>query len=221
VKAADADLATELHQQSAVKPFTLSPLTEVSGGQRMLHVTLLDDDLWPTLLSGLQSRPSLDVHGRDFPLASHGLQMDYASYAQLARASLGGRYIDLRFVTPTCFRAGDLDYPLPEPRKLSTSWLSRWNQYAPEALVIEDDLLDAAWAHVGVSSFEMRTETVDLGYGKQVGYLGELSLCIVNADELGRDRRRQLHGLASYAAFCGSGVKTTHGMGQTRRIRSR
>ena len=221
LEAADAGLAEEVHQRPEVKPFTLSPLTKARDGRRLLHVTLLDDSLWPAILAGLQSRPCLGIRDRSFALAPHGLEMDYASYDQIFRDASASRYIDLRFVTPTCFRAGDLDYPLPEPRALYTSWLSRWQRFAPQSLAIEEELLDAAWRHVGISDCDIRTQTVDLGYGKQVGFLGTLTLCIVKAGELSEAMRRHLHVLASYAAFCGSGIKTTHGMGQTRRVRSR
>jgi len=190
-----------------------------SGHGWALRVALLEDDLWEPFRAGLQARPFADLMGHTVPLALERLEVHHRSYAELLEGASAGTRIALRFLTPTCFRAGDLDSPLPEPRSIVRSWLSRWSQYAPPDLCINVALVDVAQVHVAVSGYDLRTEVTDLGYGKQMGFVGRVTLRVVKARKLGEEILRQLNALADYAEFCGTGRKTTHGMGQTRRIR--
>jgi len=217
--AADSALADDLHHQPVRKPFTLSPLTRHDGTIHVLRVALLDDALWEPFRAGLAARPFVDLQGDTIPLALADLEMCHRSYAELLEGASTGTRIALRFLTPTCFRAGDLDSPLPEPRSMVRSWLSRWSQYAPAPLRINVALVDVAIVHVAVSGYNLHTRVTDMGYGKQMGFVGRVTLRVVKARKLGEEILRQLNALADYAEFCGTGRKTTHGMGQTRRIR--
>jgi CRISPR-associated endoribonuclease Cas6 len=217
--AADPDLADDLHRQPVRKPFALSPLMRHGEDGRLLRVALLEDDLWEPFQAGLAARPFVDLLGRTVLLALEALEMHHRSYWEMLDGASTGTRIALRFLTPTCFRAGDLDSPLPEPRSMVRSWLSRWSQYAPPDLRINVALVDVAVVHLAISGYDLRTEVRDLGYGKQMGFVGRVTLRVVNARKLGDDILRQLNALADYAEFCGTGRKTTHGMGQTRRIR--
>lgn len=219
--AADADLADDLHRQPVRKPFTLSPLMGHAGEGRALRVALLEDDLWEPFQAGLAARPFADLPGLTIPLALEELEVYHRSYQELLEGASTGTRIALRFLTPTCFKAGDLDSPLPEPHSMIRSWLSRWSQYAPPPLRVNVALVDVAWAHVAVSGYDLHTEVKDLGYGKQIGFVGRVTLRVVKARKLGEEILRQLNALADYAEFCGTGRKTTHGMGQTRRLRRR
>jgi CRISPR-associated endoribonuclease Cas6 len=217
--AADLDLADGLHRQSVRKPFTLSPLIRRGKNGPALRMALLEDELWKPLHAGLCARPFADLLGRSVPLALESLEVHHRSYAEFLDHASTDTRIALRFLTPTCFKAGDLDSPLPAPHSMIRSWLSRWSQYAPPPLRINVALVDAAWAHVAISGYDLSTKVRDLGYGKQMGFVGRLSLRVVKAGKLGEEILRQLNALADYAEFCGTGRKTTHGMGQTRRIR--
>jgi CRISPR-associated endoribonuclease Cas6 len=217
--AADADLAEDMHRRAVRKPFSLSPLMREREKGWSLHVALLEDALWEPFWAGLQARPFADLLGRHVPLALDALEVRRQPYQELLDEAAAATRIGLRFVTPTCFRNGDLDSPLPEPRSMVRSWLSRWSQYAPPDLRINVALVDVAVVHLAISGYDLRTEVRDLGYGKQMGFVGRVTLRVVKARKLGDDILRQLNALADYAEFCGTGRKTTHGMGQTRRIR--
>jgi len=81
-------------------------------------------------------------------------------------------------------------------------------------------LLDVAHTCVGISAIDnMYTRTHDLGRGRPpVGFLGEVTFSITKARALNQAHVWQLNALADYAPFCGTGRKTTLGMGQTRRL---
>ena len=67
---------------------------------------------------------------------------------------------------------------------------------------------------------KIQTQLIDFGHGnkgKQVGFVGRVTLRILRARQLLQVDILRLNALANYAHFCGVGHRTTHGMGQTRR----
>jgi CRISPR-associated endoribonuclease Cas6 len=217
--AADADLAEDLHQRPVRKPFTLSPLTHSTNGLRVLRVTLLEDDLWEPFQAGLTARPFAEFLDEKVPLSMAHVEAQHQTYENLIAEASTSTGIRLDFLTPTCFRAGGLDSPLPEPHTMVHSWLTRWSQYAPPDIRINVALVDVARAHLAISGYNLHTAVKNLGYGKQIGFLGRVNLRVVKGKKIGREMLRQLNTLADYAEFCGTGWKTTQGMGQTRRVR--
>jgi CRISPR-associated endoribonuclease Cas6 len=218
--AADPDLAEELHSRTPRKPFTLSPLMKEDGNWAF-RVALLKDELWQPFQEGLAARPIASLRRNEIPLAMVDVALHHRTYREMFEEAGTSTRIDLKFLTMTCFKAGDLYSPLPEPRSIIRSWLTRWSEYAPPDLRINVALVDVAMAHLGVSAYNLRTRVQNLGYGQEMGFLGWANLRVVKARKLGPDLLRQFNALADYAEFCGTGRKTTHGMGQTRRRRER
>ena len=125
----------------------------------------------------------------------------------------------MAFVSATTFAAGRLDSPLPEPNAVFHSWLSRWNDFAPPNCRMSASLLDVVREHVAVAEIRnMHTERHDLGRSSPVGCVGQVTYAVVRSQSLSRAEVTQINALASYAEFCGTGRKTTLGMGQTRRL---
>jgi CRISPR-associated endoribonuclease Cas6 len=125
----------------------------------------------------------------------------------------------MAFVSPTTFRAGRLDAPLPEPGAVFRSWLSRWNDFAPPHRRMPTELLDVVHEHVAVAAIDhLRTARHDLGRSSPVGFVGRVTFVITRARRLNQADVWRLNALADYAEFCGTGRKTTQGMGQTRRL---
>jgi CRISPR-associated endoribonuclease Cas6 len=108
--------------------------------------------------------------------------------------------------------------PLPDPRLVYQSWLTRWNAFAPQEARINVALLDIVAAHVAVGRYYLRTEMVDMGRNRKVvGFVGKVQFNVIRARKIGDEWLRRLNLLADYAEFCGTGHKTAHGMGQTER----
>jgi len=214
----DYGLSTEVHDSEGPRPFTTSPLYRVNG-QARFRLTLLDDALWPALSQGIVLTPTVEVMGRPLTLPLDGLQLEYRSYADLAADERAETRVRLRFLSPTSFRSREMHHPLPDPLLVYQSWLNRWNEFAPGESRINVALLDVVAAHVAVGRYDLRTEMVDLGGNrKAVGFVGSVQYNVVRAGMIGSEWLRRLNLLADYAAFCGTGHKTAHGMGQTRRV---
>lgn len=216
---ANPDLAKSLHERPVRKPFTISALNQDRDGAWRWRVTLLEDDLFDALWTGVQAVGEIDLNGRTWPVRWPDALITRQSYDYLLTNVRPSSNIQVRFVSSTTFRQGDLDLPLPEPTPVFQSWLSHWNDFAPAQRRMSTDLMEIVHACVGICSHRVRTEWHDLGYSQIVGFVGEVSYAIVDAKRLDQELVWQLNVLADYAEFCGTGRKTTHGMGQTRRVR--
>jgi len=212
-------LATDVHDDGGARPFTVARLGGHNGGGR-LRFTVLDDALWPALKQGIAKTPTVELLNRPLTLPASGPRVYRQRYAELATQAEDTKRIALRFHSPTSFRSGGMHVPLPEPRRVFQSWLLRWNDFAPEAYQINVALLDIVEAHVAVSRYNLRTRLVDWGRNRKVvGFVGEAQFYVLRAHKIGADWLRKLNTLADYAPFCGTGHKTTQGLGQTERVR--
>lgn len=215
----DYSLSTQVHDQAGPRPFTVSPLFRVNGCPTV-HFTLLDDRLWPALSAGISLTPTVEVTGQPLTLPPDGPQVQQRSYDDLATDGRTATRVHMRFLSPTSFRSREMHYPLPDPGLAYQSWLNRWNEFAPEEHHINVALSDIVAAHVAVSRYDLRTAMVDLGRNrKAVGFVGDVQYDVIRAGKIGDEWLRRLNLLADYAAFCGTGHKTAHGMGWTERRR--
>jgi len=220
LKQADPDLAGYVHELPGLKPFTVIPLSRHSG-QPCYCFTLLDDTLWPPLEAALSDGAQIEIVNQCWPVAEDGLQTEHRSYADLVANAGTETSLTFRFVSPTSFRSQDMHYPLPDPVMAFQSWLLRWNAFAPEELRLNVNTLDLVAAHMAIARFRLETQAVTFDRYTQIGFVGTVTYRIIKRRRLGHELIRRLNILADYAPFCGTGHKTTQGMGQTRRLRPR
>lgn len=128
--AAYPGLGEVIHGRPVRKPFTLSGLKQNRNGDWRWRVTLLEDDLWEPLWTGVQAVGALDLDGRTWPVRWPDPQIIHRSYDSLLTGIRPADYFKMRFTSPTTFSAGKLDFPLPEPVAVFRSWVSRWNDFA-------------------------------------------------------------------------------------------
>jgi CRISPR-associated endoribonuclease Cas6 len=213
LKRGDSDLADELHRTSGVKPFTISPLW-TAGRSKRFRITLLQDSLCAPVERGFSQVSSVDIVGHELSIAE--VEPQHRSYEQLWSEAGKARRMRLRFLSPTSFHSGDIHYPLPAPWQVFQSYLSKWNQFAPRKLQFNINTLDVVDTHVGLSYYSLHTEVVDFDRYKEIGFVGRAQYTVIKAHMLGPDILKRLNALADYAYFCGTGRKTTQGMGQTK-----
>jgi CRISPR-associated endoribonuclease Cas6 len=133
------------------------------------------------------------------------------------------RQLELEFASPTMIKQRGRFLVMPTPMTIFQSYLMAWNVYAAPAF--EDDLLALVERDVLVTRYHLRTRALQLrsvsneSEGKhassQIGFLGRCAFTCFSPE---RALWRTLHLLADFAFFCGTGYKTTQGMGQTRRV---
>jgi len=121
--------------------------------------------------------------------------------------------VHLQFLTPTAHRAIHRNILFPQSAQVWGGWLRAWNAYAQPAW--EDDLIAQIEAHVALSQYTLKTERLDYGEFTQAGWVGRATFTCFSKE---RALWRVLHLLAEFAFYCGTGYKTTQGMGVTRQL---
>lgn len=230
VRAADEALAEALHRKNKAKPFTVAlHLGGRKGEHPWLRVTTLTGELSAVvtekLLPELPAEVMLagqrwQVLGATTDPASHPWA-GRASYHSLAESYLlsGSQpepWLRLEFATPTTFHSQGRHLPLPLPHLAVEGWLRKWNAFGPLSLTKEMPLF--AKEDLAISRYRLHTEATRIGRTPVVGFVGRCDFRFLNKDSY---RMRLLHLLSAYALYCGTGHKTTMGLGQTRQITQR
>ena len=239
----DQDLAQTLHAQSSQKPFTVSPLIARGRQHRkQLHIragtdcklryTFLDDTLFTAFGRAFLKfqLPMIRLGGAAFQvkqLVSHSTEtQDWsgnATYADLVASAKMKTEVRLEFHSPTAFRAltprGQKTYnhTQVDPLRCYQSWINKWNAFAPIQFD-RAELLTFVKERTQVSRSETRTQALNFGKHTEIGWIGTSTFRFRPESALDENLLRAANCLANFAFYCGTGYKTTMGMGQTRRI---
>ncbi|MDE0555055.1 MAG: CRISPR system precrRNA processing endoribonuclease RAMP protein Cas6, partial [Candidatus Poribacteria bacterium] len=97
------------------------------------------------------------------------------------------------------------------------SWINKWNAFAPIQLD-KAEILEFVTTYGQV--MRVRSESKRLNFGKhaETGWVGTCACVFYPEDALDTELLRIVNYLAAFAFYCGTGYKTTMGMGQTRRV---
>ncbi len=194
-----------------------------------LRITLLEDELFPTFSRYFLSRsqPTFRLGETEFTvttvLATSESGNDwsrYVSYEELIERieKLAGyqqsqdRRIKLWFVTPTSFNRGDIDVPLPLPRLVFQSYLKRFQEFCDYPFL--SDVIELVDQYTMISSMQdLRTDTLKTKRVRLTGFTGNVTFEVLKTAP--PELFGQMRLLTDFAFFCGTGKKTTVGMGQT------
>ena len=242
----NAAKAAEVHAASRQKPFTVSPLIGKgerrgnflrirAGTECWLRYTFLDDELFTHFGNAFltQSLPSIRLGEATFQLsrmmASAGSDTDWSgahTYEELIESAQPDTRIRVEFRSPTAFRE-----LTPQGRKTRNqanvdlarcyqSWINKWNAFAPMQ-IDKGRLLDFVLRSAVLNTVKSESKMLDFGKHKEIGFVGSCEYqFFANRESRGKEEvgmLRLVNHLADFAFYCGTGYKTTMGMGQTRR----
>jgi CRISPR-associated endoribonuclease Cas6 len=246
LRTGDPEKAAEVHATSTQKPFTVSPLIGEGERRRdFLHIhagtecwlrfTFLDDDLFAYFGNAFltQSLPSIRIGSATFQLSrlvASGAEVDdwsgVKTYEELIESAHTDTRMDVRFYSPTAFRElsprgrKTRNQPSIDLVRCYQSWLNKWNAFAPMQ-IDKPRLLDFVNNHAGLIAAEAESRMLDFGKHKEVGFVGNCAYQFFGKrpadDDTEVEMLRLVNLLADFAFYCGTGYKTTMGMGQTRR----
>jgi CRISPR-associated endoribonuclease Cas6 len=239
IREVDPDVNQRLHDDSHYRPYTVSPLgigqpgidfqgfhlprhADIRAGTPCyLRVTLLEDPLFPTFSRYFLSRtePTFRLGGTQFTVTNVLCQPNrgnpwsaYLRYSDLIEGASRSRKISLRFLTPTSFRRGKVDFPLPDPRLVFNSFRKRFEEFYQISFLPE--FSQQVEFYTGIASLNyLRTDLIKTKKIPLAGFTGSVTYKI--DQKAPPDLVFQMNLLADYAFFCGTGRKTTVGMGQT------
>lgn len=217
IESVDPALSAMIHDANQSKPYTLSPLWQVSPHIFQFTVAVLADEILDPLLRGLALQPDeIRLGSRRFRMEQAETVVE-ASWQELLHPLDDVRQFEFRLHSPAAHHAtGEFrkTIPLPTPELYFGSWLGRWN-------VCCETKIDAAIKEViaerlVVAACKGETQAVRLdGQRTFIGFMGQVRFGIVHAQTLGLEEKQILTALARFGGFCGTGVDTMRGMGQT------
>jgi CRISPR-associated endoribonuclease Cas6 len=228
VRTVDPDLSAYLHDGESEKPFTISLLDGevVSSG---MNIQLSSDRIYRWYVTGLSQRVTswmqtwvnnlpTHVELNNIPLKIQSCRIAYpaTTYSQLLNMENIGGTVSLEFLSPTSFRRKKHHFPLPLPFNIFQSYLRRWNDFS-NLPVEPDDFLPWIDEQVIINCHQISSQKVLAGKkGAVTGFTGSVELGLARTAVQNPEYRRLFYALANFAPYCGTGHKTTFGLGQTR-----
>jgi CRISPR-associated endoribonuclease Cas6 len=229
-----------------VRPPGAPTVRHTRSGERLpedevkIRFTLLDDALYPLVsqffLQHLGNIPVLHLGGSPLIISRVTVTPEsgepWAGFASfddlLAQVSGAETSWIMRFATPTAFKSGDADVPLPVPRLCFQSWLNSWDEHSPYPFFTDKAerrrfLEEVVEGQVSVHFSQIRAAEQGFYFdGHRTREQGFTGTCIfsVKLQKTTPHQRRILTTLAHYSFFASTGRKTTMGMGVTRLMNS-
>ena len=210
-------IAEKLHKLS-LKPFTLFSPFILSNREDtksfLVRITFLDEKLFVAFTENIIIRkPKLMIGEREVHFTGFSV-VKSLSYQNLMEISNLTSDFLFQFKTPTTFKKGKFDFPLPDPELIFKSLLNKWNAFSP--IKIKLDLKKLKY-EIALHGAWIRTEKVKLSKDKKIlGFRGRVLLySCAREDEL-----KLLNTLYKFAPFSGIGRKTTMGLGQVKNFNS-
>jgi CRISPR/Cas system endoribonuclease Cas6 (RAMP superfamily) len=227
----DTRLVEELHNSKKPMPFSLAPLFDAERGEfRGFRVGALTAELadriaevWGGLLVrkaevqlGSACLTVQDVHVPNYPRPT--------GYAQLLADAPVAHGVWLQFDTPVRLTAFGESGLLPTPLSVWQFYAQKWEAFAAGAPLPPQFL---RWVSREVQATEVNLETRYAYVERDVEWKGAMGVVEYQAYTEGGDvpasrvpdYLRAWQALALLGEFCGTGEKTTMGMGRTRRVK--
>ncbi len=197
------------------RPFSLHPLgNSRASGKLRLRLSVLAPELFVRFWERWERRGGIPLRlGRNslepVSFSAHGPWCGKISWKGLMHAE-PAKEVELLFATPTAFKAGDLDLPLPVPRLVFGGLLRKWNAFSPCPLEMSPQEIERK-----VALAEARTWTKAFYDGRShiVGFVGRARFRALRGSS--PELVRAVNALTQFSFFAGVGRKTTHGMGLT------
>lgn len=227
VRSIDPELSAQLHDEQEKKPFTVSRLEGKMGTHRT-QVQLFEEETYRWYVTALsppvvqwmgqwlgQLPPRLALRHAPLQIQSVSFAQPPTTYARLMKARVA-KTLALSFVSPTSFRRKGHHLPLPWMTNVFQSYLRRWNDFS-EMPFEEQAFL--AWVDESVLINRHQLQSVKATAGKRgavTGFTGAIELGLTKAAREQAEFVRLFSALGGLATYCGTGHKTTFGLGQTR-----
>ncbi|WP_017295917.1 CRISPR system precrRNA processing endoribonuclease RAMP protein Cas6 [Geminocystis herdmanii] len=166
-------------------------------------------------IKNLQLNSSLDFLGVNFEIINRENQI--TSYEELysnlvANDPQGIKEYNIQFLSPTSFAQGKTKLPLPIPSLMFRSWLDKWNYFC-NIYLGGDELTQYLSENIYLNYYRLYSRQHYISQQKITGFTGEIKLKIpLKIDDL---LANVANLLIHYADYCGTGIKTRLGMGNT------
>jgi len=228
IRQVDPKLSAYLHDGESEKPFTITGLDgkftshsrqlQLQAGQPcQWQLTALSKPVVRGIATWLKQLPK-EIPLKNAPLQIQSIHCNQSptTYTKLWQqaADMDGP-VSLSFLSPTSFRRKGHHFPLPVPTNLFHSYLRRWNDFSGRPFDPDEFLY---WVEEHVILQQLRLESSKVAAGKKgsvTGFMGAIALGLGNRAQDDPEFRQLFYALLLLAPYCGTGHKTTFGLGQT------
>lgn len=228
IRQIDPELSAYLHDGESEKPFTITGLDgqftshsrqlRLQAGQRcQWQVTALSKPVVRGIATWLKQLPeAISLKNAPLQIQSIRFHQPPTTYHKLWQQAAGmDGPVSLSFLSPTSFRRKGHHFPLPVPANLFHSYLRRWNDFSGKAFDPDEFLY---WVEEHVILQQLRLESSKVAAGKKgsvTGFMGAIALGLGNRAQDDPEFCQLFYALLLLAPYCGTGHKTTFGLGQT------
>ena len=219
LKRSSSSLASQVHDANQSKPFSISPINymKTPGSECFFDVSILTDWLASPVLDGLTASADAVRLGNEYYNHLGYEVVQRSEWQEMLECSRIKTDFPFNILTPVAHHAPGQwrkSIVVPSPERYFGSWLNRWNSCSQ--LAIPDEIVEIFAGPMVVSDFSGCTEVVRLEKGRTfIGYAGNVKFKVLEPDALSADTFKYLQALARFACYCGTGVDTSRGMGQT------
>ncbi|WP_448523154.1 CRISPR-associated endoribonuclease Cas6 [Pseudothermotoga sp.] len=232
VRSHDESLSERLHQEKGEKSFTVSSFLGKDFRRNIVvrknkfyfvRVTVLSDEVFEAFIASLFRKrvlkEQLRIGNVSFEIRAVMVDETKSKWAscvsseQLWNEKEPERHVKIRFHTPTLFKTGDLCLCEPDPQKVFTSLLRKFNKYS-EIKFRED--LSEKFKQVKIAEQNTKLRTVSMDQITLTGFIGDVVFEVPENDE---ELLKAVNVLSSFAFYSGVGYKTTMGFGQAERLK--
>lgn len=216
-----------MHDGESEKPFSLTGISsQFTTAARALPLQADKTYRWQVnglcqrvaqgMASWLRQLPAeLDLRDAPLTIESVRLAQPATTYRKLLRQGEHSGSVSLSFVSPTSFRRKGHHLPLPWPTNVFHSYLRRWNHFARKSV---DQVAFLHWLDSSIIIQRHQLESVKVAAGKQgsvTGFTGAIAYSLDRKAAAQPDFLALFYALAQLAPYCGTGHKTTFGLGET------
>lgn len=227
IQSFDPELSARLHDEAAEKPFMLTGL----DGQFVVHSRILELEKGKTyrwrvhgfsaqcvrgLKTWLQNPPKkLVLKSVQLAVKKIEISLPATTYRGLRGRTREGNSLSLTFLSPTSFRRQGHHLPLPLPRNVFHSYLRRWNLFSGEG-VPQEEFLEWIDDRVVIRRHQLQSVKVAAGKrGSVTGFIGAITYSLTHQARENSSFHDLFFSLGRFAPYCGTGHKTTFGLGET------
>ncbi|AFY55881.1 CRISPR-associated protein, Cas6 family [Rivularia sp. PCC 7116] len=228
VRQTNPELSTYLHDGESEKPFTISRLQGkflsndaklqlAADSNYQWYVSALSSRLVAWMADWLQNLPkTIELHNAPLQIKSVEIAHPATTYKKLLENKKAKNTLSLSYISPTSFRRKKHHFPLPLPFNIFQSYLRRWNDFS-NLPVEQDTFLEWVDENVIIQRHQISTTRVPGGKrGLVTGFTGAVEFGLGKEASKEPEYVNLYRALGKLAPYCGTGHKTTFGLGQTR-----
>lgn len=226
------ELSAYLHDSESEKAFSLTGLdgqfTTHSQSLQLLadktyywRINSLSAPVTQGIVTWLKQLPdTLELKDAPLTIESVRLAQPATTYSKLltqgkAQIADNASSVRLSFTSPTSFRRKGHHLPLPWPTNVFHSYLRRWNHFAKKQ-IDQTDFIDWIDNHVIIQQHQLASTQVVAGkQGSVTGFTGSVTYALDFKAADRPDYQAMFYALIQLAPYCGTGHKTTFGLGET------